>query len=139
MTGNGLVRGVLVLVAASGVLAATAGAADEKEVIGAWKLSYSPGGGEDRTATLSVTKEGSGLKGKFVEEPDRKFDVTKIAFKDGKLTFSTRTERDGEPSTATWECKVKGDAIEGWADYMYQGGSGSLSFKGKRLAAQPEG
>jgi hypothetical protein len=31
MTGNGLVRGVLVLAAASGVFAATAGAADEKD------------------------------------------------------------------------------------------------------------
>jgi hypothetical protein len=139
MIRNGLVRGVLVLVAASGVLAATARAADEKDVIGTWKLSYSPGGGEDRVATLSVTKEGSGLKGKFVEEPDRKFEVTKIAFKDGKLTFSTRTVTDGEPSTATWEGRVKGDAIKGEASYEYQGGSGSLGFEGKREPAQPEG
>ena len=39
-------------------------------------------------ATLSVTKEGSGLKGKFVEEPDRKFDVTKIEF--AKMTRITQ-------------------------------------------------
>src|SRR5258708_7033919 len=139
MIRTGLVRGVLGLVAASGVLAATARAADEKDVIGTWKLSYSPGSGEQRTATLSVTKEGSGLKGKFVEEPDRKFDVTKIEFKDGILTFSTRTERDREPTTATWGCKVKGDAIKGEASYEYQGGSGSFGFEGRRQAAHPEG
>jgi hypothetical protein len=139
MIRNGLVRGVLVLVAASGVLAATARAADETEVIGTWKLSYDTGGGGERTATLSVTKQGSGLEGKFVEDPDRKSDVTKIAFEDGILTFSTLSLRDGEPTTATWECKVKGDAIKGEVSYEYQGGSGSFGFEGKRQAAQPKG
>src|SRR5262249_54073838 len=113
------------------------GAADEKDVVGSWKLSYNPGDGPHEP-TLTVTKEGSGLKGKLVDG-DRKFEVTKIGFRDGQLTFSARTERDGEPATVTFEGKIKGDAIEGSADWMYQGMSGSFSFEGKREAAKPKG
>jgi hypothetical protein len=119
------------------IRAMTAAAADVNNVVGTWRLTFDPGDGR-HDPVLTITDEESGLKGKFVDG-DRKFNITDIQFKDGKLTFSTRTERDGEPSTATWEGKVKGDAIEGSADYMYQGGSGSLSFKGKRQAARPEG
>jgi hypothetical protein len=126
---------MLVLVAASGVFAATAGVADEKDAVGIWKLTYNPGNG-DHEATLTVTQEKSGLKGKFIDG-ERKFDVTKIEYKDGKLTFTTRTERDGDKATATFEGKIKGDAIEGEASWEYQGMSGSFPFTGKREAEKP--
>ncbi|HJT77380.1 MAG TPA: alpha/beta hydrolase domain-containing protein, partial [Gemmataceae bacterium] len=135
MIGSEFVRGMLVLVAALGALVATAVAADEKDAVGAWKLKYDPGNG-DHEATLTVTQEKSGLKGKFVDG-DRKFDVPKIEYKDGKLTFITRTERDGEKATATFEGKMKGDAIEGEASWEYQGMSGSFPFTGKREAEKP--
>jgi hypothetical protein len=123
---------MLVLVAASGVFAATARAADEKDAIGTWKLTYNPGNGEHE-ATLTVTREGVGLRGKF-EDGDRKFTVTKIAFKAGTLTFTTETKRDDATATATFEGKIKGDAIEGDASWEYQGMSGSFPFTGKREA-----
>jgi hypothetical protein len=96
-----------------------------------------PGDGR-HDPVLTITDEESGLKGKFVDG-DRKFNVTDIQFKDGKLTFSARTEREGEAATATYEGKVKGDAIAGSANWMYQGMSGSFGFGGKREAARPEG
>jgi hypothetical protein len=135
MTGSGLVRGMLILVAASGMFAATAATADEKDAVGTWKLTYNPGNG-DHEATLTVTQEKSGLKGKLVDG-DRKLDVTKIEYKDGKLTFTTRTEREGDKATATFEGKVKGDAIEGEAGWEYQVMSGSFPFTGKREGGQP--
>jgi hypothetical protein len=109
-------------------------AEDAKGAVGTWTLTYSPGDGEHK-ATLTVTKEGAGLKGAF-KDGDRKFEVTKVESKDGTLTFSTRTERDGEPATATFEGKVKGDAIEGSADWTFGGMSGSFPFEGKREAAK---
>jgi acetyl esterase/lipase len=110
-------------------------AAAGEEAVGTWELSYSPGDG-DHKATLTVTKEGSGLKATFADG-DRKIDVTRVEFKDGKLTVATRTERDGEPATATFEGEVKGDAIKGSADWKYQGMSGSFAFEGKREPARP--
>jgi hypothetical protein len=122
--------------AANKLLAKSAGlpaAADEPGAVGTWKLTYNPGDSEHE-ATLTVTREESGLRGKFADG-DGKFDVTKIEFKGGKLVFATRTERDGEKATATFEGKVKGDAIEGEASWEYQGMQGSFRFEGKRQAA----
>ena len=137
MTCSGFVRGVLVLAAASSVFAAAAGAAvaDDQDVIGTWKLSYNSGDG-DHKATLTVTKGESGVTGTFVDG-QRKFDVTDIKFKDGKLTLATRTERNGEPATATFEGKVTADAIAGSADWTYQGMSGTFSFEGTRDSEKP--
>src|SRR3954453_10607621 len=119
MTRSGLVRGLLALVAASGVLAATAVAADEKDAVGTWKLTYSPGDGEHK-ATLTVTKGESGLKATFAEG-DRKFEVEGVTFKDGELTVSTRTERDGMPATASFKGEVEGDTIKGSAGWTFGG------------------
>jgi hypothetical protein len=49
MTGNGLVRGVLVLISASGVLAIAARAADVNEVVGTWWQTYRPGDAQTPT------------------------------------------------------------------------------------------
>jgi hypothetical protein len=110
----------------------------ETDVIGTWKLSYNPGDNQHE-ATLTVTKEGSGLKATFADG-DKKFEVKEVKFKDGKLTVSTRTDHDGEPATATFEGKVKGDAIiEGEGRWEYQGMTGSFPFEGKRQADKPKG
>jgi acetyl esterase/lipase len=122
--------------AANQLLARSAGqsaAAGEEGAVGTWKLTYNPGDGQHE-ATLAVTKEGSGLRGQFADGGG-KFDVTKIEFKGGRLVFSTRTERDGEKATATFEGKVTGGAIEGEAGWEYQGMRGSFRFEGKRQAA----
>jgi acetyl esterase/lipase len=110
----------------------TTGPTDEMEAVGTWSLTYSPGDGEHK-ATLTVTKEASGLKAAF-KDGDRKFDVTKVEFKDETLTFATRTERDGESATATFDGKVKGDTIKGSADWTFGGMSGTFDFEGKREA-----
>jgi hypothetical protein len=130
-----LVRGMLVLLATTNLLAATSAASDEKDVVGTWKLTYSPGDGEHR-ATLTITREGQGLKGAF-KDGDGKFEVTKVEFKDGTLTFATRTEVNGEPATATFVGKAKGDSIEGSADWMFGGMNGSFPFEGNREADKP--
>jgi hypothetical protein len=135
MTRYRLAGGMLVLMAASGVLTASTRAADEKDAIGTWNLTFNPGD-SDHTATLTITKEASGLKGAF-RDGDRKFEVTKVEFRDGTLAFDTRTERDGEPATAKFEGKVKADTIDGSADWTFGGMSGSFPFEGKREAGTP--
>jgi acetyl esterase/lipase len=121
--------------AANKLLAKSSGqpaAAEEQGAAGTWKLTYNPGDGE-HDATLTVTRNKSGLRGKFADG-DRTFEVTRIEFKDGKLVFATRTEREGEKAAATFEGKVKGDALEGEARWEYQGMQGSFRFEAKRQA-----
>ncbi len=108
---------------------------NRKEVVGSWKLSFNPGDNE-REATLTIARDGAGLKAAY-KDGDRKFGVTKVEFKDGKLVFSTETKRDGEKSTATFEGKIEDGVISGEASWEYQGMTGSFPFTGKREAVKP--
>ncbi|HWE35461.1 MAG TPA: hypothetical protein VG406_02735 [Isosphaeraceae bacterium] len=137
MTGNGLVRGVLVLVAASGVLAATARAADEKDVVGTWKLKYEPGDGQTHEPVLTITKDGADLKGEFAEG-DQKGTVKEVRFKDGELRVKVESKYDGEPTSVTYTGKTDGDAWKGDAAWEYQGMSGTFPFEAKRQVAKPK-
>jgi acetyl esterase/lipase len=112
----------------------TVGPTDKTETV-TWKLSFNPGDSEHE-ATLTITKEGSGLKAAY-KDGDRKFEVTRVELKDGKLHFSTETKRDGEKATARFEAKIEGDVINGEANWDYQGMSGSFPFTGNREAAKP--
>jgi acetyl esterase/lipase len=112
----------------------TVGPTDKTETV-AWKLSFNPGDSE-HGAKLTITKEGSGLKAAYTDG-DRKFEVTRVELKDGKLHFSTETKRDGEKATATFEGKIEGDVINGEANWDYQGMSGSFLFTGNREAVKP--
>jgi hypothetical protein len=123
--------------AATQLLARPAGqpaAAGEEGAVGTWRLTYNPGDGRHE-ATLTVTKEESGLRGQFADGGG-KFDVTRIEFKGGRLVFSTRTERDGEKATATFEGKVTGGAVEGEAGWEYQGMRAPSASRG---SARPPG
>lgn len=66
MTRIGTKVGVLILIAASVGLAATVADADDKGVVGTWKLSYNPGGGR-REPIVTLRSGKSGLEGEFVE------------------------------------------------------------------------
>jgi hypothetical protein len=131
MNGTRLLKGVLVLVFASGVLAA-----DVKDVVGTWKLKYEPGDGQTHEPVLTITEEGTGLNAKF-GEGDRKDEVKEITYKDGKLILAVRSEHNGEPVSVIYEANVKGESMEGDARWEYQGMSGSFPFEAKRQAAEP--
>jgi len=136
MTGIGLAKKVLALVAVVGVFATIARAADQNDVIGKWKLRYEPGDGQTHEPVLTVTKDGSDLKGECAEG-DQKSTVKDLRFKDGKLSFRREGQYNGAPASATFEGRVKGDTIEGEGRWEYQGMSGSFPFAGKREAVAP--
>ena len=136
MAGLGLLRGALVLVAASGLAAAPARAADDKDVVGTWKLKYEPGDGQTHEPVLTITKDGADLRGEFAEG-DQKGTVKEVRFKDGELRVKVESRHDGEPATVTYTGKPNGDALKGEAAWEYQGMNGTFLFEGKRQAAEP--
>jgi acetyl esterase/lipase len=138
MIGIGLAKRVLVLVAVAGVIATTARAADQNDVIGKWKLKYEAGDGQTHEPVVTITRNGQDLKGECAEG-DQKSPVKDLRFKDGQLSFRRDGQHNGTPASATFEGRVKGDAIEGEGRWEYQGMSGSFPFTGKREAAEPRG
>ena len=126
---------MLVLIAVAGVFATTARAADEKGVVGTWKLKYDPGDGQTHEPVLKITKDKAGLKGEFADG-DQKLKVKEIQLKDGELRFKVEGEYNGDPVSIAYKGKPTGDSIKGEAQWEYQGMTGTYEFEGKREKAK---
>ena len=74
-----------------------AGAADDKvaDPVGTWKCEYEIGG-QQRTSTLTIKKDGDNLAGTMSWPDQKETKLKDLKLKDGTLTFSAeRKLRDG--------------------------------------------
>jgi hypothetical protein len=127
----------LVLVVGLSAGSAPAGrAADDKDVVGTWKLKFEPGDGTTHEADVAVARDKAGLTAAYTEGK-RKVAAKDVGYKDGVLRFTIDTAFEGAASSTTFEGKVKGTAVEGDCKWTYQGMSGSFRFTGARQAAGP--
>jgi hypothetical protein len=113
-------------------LAATA---DDKVVdpAGTWKCEYEIGG-QQRTSTLKIKKDGDNLTG-TMSWPDQ--DETKLKdlkLKDGRLTFSAVRKLGGmdEGITVEYELKIEGDQLKGKGAAEFGGEKREFDIEGKR-------
>ena len=135
MRSSNFIVSMLAVVAALGLFAVTAGAAEEKDVVGTWKLKYDPGNGQTHEPVLKITQDKAGLKAEF-SEGDNKMKVKEIQLKDGELRFKVEGEYNGDPVSTTYKGKLAGDSIKGEGQWEYQGMTGTFEFEGKREAAK---
>ena len=112
-----------------------AGAADDKVVdpVGTWKCEYEIGG-QQRTSTLKIKKDGDNLAG-TMSWPDQ--DETKLKdlkLKDGTLTFSAVRKLAGMDDGITVEYKltVDGDQLKGKGAAEFGGQKQEFDMNGKR-------
>ena len=91
------------------------GHADDDKVVdpvGTWKCEYEIGG-QQRTSTLKIKKDGDNLTG-TMSWPDQ--DETKLKdlkLKDGTLTFSAVRKLMGDEIPVEYKLKVEGDKLKG--------------------------
>src|SRR5437762_8815174 len=89
-----------------------AGAADKVEPVGTWKCEYEIGG-QKRTSTLTINKDGDQLAG-TMNWPDQKDEKIKDPkFKDGKLTFSAERKLMGNTIPIDYTLTIDGDKFHG--------------------------
>ena len=110
-----------------------AGAADDKAVdpVGTWKCEYEIGG-QQRTATLKIKKDGDNLAG-TMSWPDQ--DETKLKdlkLKDGTLTFSAERKFMGMEFTVEYKLKIDGDKLTGKGAAEFGGEKQEWDIDGKR-------
>jgi hypothetical protein len=112
-----------------------AGAADDKVVdpVGTWKCEYEIGG-QQRTSTLKIKKDGDNLAG-TMSWPDQ--DETKLKdlkLKDGTLTFSAERKLAGMDDGITVEYKltIDGDKLKGKGAAEFGGEKREWDIEGKR-------
>src|SRR4051812_49490134 len=112
-----------------------AGAVDDKVVdpVGTWKCEYEIGG-QQRTSTLKIKKDGDKLAG-TMSWPDQ--DETKLKdlkLKDGTLTFSAERKlpnRD-EAITVEYKLKIDGDQLKGLGSAEFGGEKREWDIEAKR-------
>jgi hypothetical protein len=95
-------------------LCGLARAADEKaDPVGTWKIEYAIGD-QQRTATLTITRDGDKLAGtmNWSDQKDAKLKDVKLTA-DGELTFSAVRELGGNKIPVAYKFTIEGDKLRG--------------------------
>jgi hypothetical protein len=94
-------------------------AADKVDPVGTWKCEYEIGG-QKRTSTLTITKDGDKLAG-TMNWPDQKDAKLKdVKLKDSELTFSAERVLMDNKLTIEYKFTVTGDKLKGKGSAMKQ-------------------
>jgi hypothetical protein len=113
-------------------LCGLAGARDEKaEPVGTWKCEYEIGG-QQRTSTLTIKKDGDKLAG-TMSWPDQKEEKLKdLKLKDGTLTFSAVRKIMDNEITVDYKLTIDGDKLKGKGSAEFGGEKRDWDIEAKR-------
>lgn len=104
---------------------------DNVDPVGTWKCEYEIGG-QKRTATLMIKKEGDKFAG-TMSWPDQKDHMLKdVKLKDGNLMFSAVREFMDNKIAIDYKVKIDGDKFKGQASSDFGGQKQEFDFEGKR-------
>ena len=99
--------------------------------VGTWKCEYEIGG-QQRTSTLTIKKDGDKLTG-TMSWPDQKEEKLKdLKLKDGTLTFSAVRKVMGNEITVEYKLTIDGDQLKGTGAAEFGGEKREFDIKGKR-------
>ena len=108
-----------------------AGAADKVNPVGTWKCEYEIGG-QQRTSTLKIKKDGDKLAG-TMSWPDQKNErLTDVKLKDSTLTFSVVRKFMDYEFAVGYALTIDGDKLNGKAALEFGGQKQKYDIEGKR-------
>ena len=112
-------------------LCGLADAADKADPVGTWKCEYEIGG-QQRTSTLTIKKDGDKLVG-TMNWPDQKDEKLKnVKLKDGTLTFSAVRKFMDNEITVEYKLTIDGDKLKGKGGAEFMGKKQEFDIEGKR-------
>ena len=106
-----------------------ADAADDKVVdpVGTWKCEYEIGG-QQRTSTLKIKKDGDKLAGTMSWPDQKETKLKDVKLKEGDLTFSAERVFMDNKITVEYKLTITGDKLKGKGAAMKQ----EFDIEGKR-------
>ena len=108
------------------------GAADDKaEPVGTWKCEYEIGG-QQRTSTLTIKKDGDKLAGTMSWTDQKDEPLKDVKLKEGTLTFSAVRKLMGNEITVEYNFKIDGDKLTGKGAAEFGGEKQEFDMNGKR-------
>ena len=108
-----------------------AGAADKVDPVGTWKCEYEIGG-QKRTATLTIKKDGDKLAGTMTWADQKDEPLKDLKLKDETLTFTAVRKLMGNEITIEYKLKIDGDKLKGKGAAEFGGEKQEWDITGKR-------
>jgi hypothetical protein len=108
-----------------------AGAADKVEPDGTWKCEYEIGG-QKRTSTLTIKKDGDKLAGTMSWPDQKDTSVKDLKLKDSTLTFSAVRKLMDNEITVEYTLTLDGDKLKGKGTSDFGGQKQEFDINGKR-------
>ena len=107
------------------------GAADKVEPVGTWKCEYEIGG-QKRTATLLVKKDGDKLVGTMTWPDQKETKLKDVKLKEGDLTFSAERVFMDNKIPIEYKLTITGDKLKGKGAAESGGKKQEFDIEGKR-------
>jgi hypothetical protein len=108
-----------------------AGAADKVDPVGTWKCEYEIGG-QKRTSTLTIKKDGDKLTGTMTWPDQKETNVKDLKLKDDTLTFSVVRKFMDNEIAVEYKLTLDGDNLKGKGAAEFGGQKQEFDFGGKR-------
>jgi hypothetical protein len=108
-----------------------AGAADKVEPVGTWKCEYEIGG-QKRTSTLTIKKDGDKLAGTMSWPDQKETSLKDLKLKDDTLTFSAVRKFMDNEITVEYTLKINGDKLKGKGGADFGGQKQEFDMNGSR-------
>src|SRR5499427_1300375 len=113
-------KAILSMALVLGVCGLAGAQGDKADPVGTWKCEYEIGG-QKRTSTLTIKKDGDKLAG-TMSWPDQKDEKLKdLKLKDGELTFSAVRKFMGNEFPLDFNLTIEGDKFKGKAASEFGG------------------
>lgn len=125
-------KAILSMAMALGVCGLAVALEDKKgDPVGTWKCEYEIGG-QQRTSTLTITKDGDKLAG-TMSWPDQKEEKLKdLKLKDGTLTFSAVRKIMDNEIAVDYKLTIDGDKLKGKGSAEFGGEKREWDIEAKR-------
>jgi hypothetical protein len=110
-----------------------AGAVDDKVVdaVGTWKCEYEIGG-QQRTATLTIKKDGDKLTGTMSWPDQKETELKDLKLKDGTLTFSVVRKFMDNEIPVEYKLTIDGDKLKGKGAAEFGGEKREFDIEAKK-------
>ena len=106
-------------------------AQDKADPVGTWKCEYEIGG-QKRTSTLTINKDGDTLAGTMSWPDQKETKLKDVKLKDGELTFSAVRELTNNKFNIEYKFRITGDKLQGKGAVETGGEKREFDIEGKR-------
>ena len=124
-------KAILSMALVLGVCGLARAADDKAEPVGTWKCEYEIGG-QQRTSTLTIKKDGDKLSGKMDWTDQKDEPLKDLKLKDGTVTFSAVRKLADNEITVEYTLKIDGDKLKGKGSSEFGGEKREWDIEGKR-------